>query len=187
MLGVRENEMSGLEYFLLKQVLYSKDHPQGWDKFIYDDESIHYGLLQILLEDSPEFARSLLGLKAAPGAVSVTLKPDNGIFDLRVTTDGQAHFIEVKVWAALSHDQFDRQMKYLESNNGLAHYILFTKAADQWSSEDIASRSNGASQLIGIKQLLTIVSAIPSKETKCETVEVARAYEAVLKDIERRW
>ena len=64
--------MTGIEFFLTKQIYSAAQHPYGWDKYVYDDENIHYALLQILSEHSYRFIQSLFELSTIPQDVSVS-------------------------------------------------------------------------------------------------------------------
>lgn len=116
---------------MLKKRFYSgNQHPRGWDKFVYDDENIHYAILWLLLENNPTFACNFLDILVFPQPLSVTLKPERGLFDLLFVVNGSHYYCEIKVWVALSKDQFQRQSDFLMSRQATGIYALFTKVAD---------------------------------------------------------
>lgn len=179
--------MTGIEFFLTKQIYGPEQHPHGWDKYVYDDENIHYALLQLLSESCPAFAQKLLGLSESPERVSVFPKPKRGLFDLQFTADDMIIFCEVKVWASLSEDQFLRQTTFLKEQNAKGIYVLFTKAADAWPSTVVLERSEGRCRVVGVQELSDALGAVET-EIPAEVAEVAAAYRSVLKSIgARRW
>ena len=97
----------GLALFLKHELCAREEHPLGWDKYVYDIEAVHYGLLSLLLEDCDAFAAKLLRSPSKVRRVFLPSKRD--LFDLEVSTSDTTYFIEVKTWHSLEADQFDRQ------------------------------------------------------------------------------
>lgn len=177
--------MSSIKYFLSRQLYGTGDHPNGWNKYVYDDENIHYGLLQILLEDCHEFAKYLFDIPSTPVHIKITPKPDNGIFDMLAVVDGQAYYVEVKIWACLSEEQFSRQIEYVKANGGHGCFVLFRAAADKWSPETVLRRSDNCCRVIGgeeLRRALNMVTAF----SNLELAEIAEAYKFVVRDIPGR-
>lgn len=184
--GVGDEDMSGIELFLTKQLYGSDQHPRGWDKFVYDDENLHYALLQLLSESSKAFAQKFLGLSVAPTQLSVTLEPERGLFDLLFLADGIPHYCEVKVWAQLSESQFQRQIDFLKPCQAKGIYVLFTKAADIWSPTAVLEKSFGLSRVVGITDLLPMLNSL-ERELPLDVLEVAAAYKRALLSLNVRW
>lgn len=178
--------MTGIDLFLRKQFYCRDQHARGEDKFVYDDENIHYAILWILVDRSPAFARSFLAMSESPHSLSATLKPDGGLFDLLFVVDGSHHYCEVKVWASLSDDQFQKQSAFLASHEAKGIYVLFTKAADRWRSSLVHKESGGRSRVIGVSALVEMCSALES-ELPAEVRELADAYRGALLDLNGRW
>jgi len=179
---------AGIRFFLLYEIYSSAQHPQGWSKCIYDDENIHYGLLQIIAANSPEFTQELLGLPSVPTRVSVFQKPPSkgANFDILIEADKEPYYFEIKIWNLLSTDQLDRQTDFLCSNNCNGRYVLFTHAAQQWDASTIASRSRGRSQLVTLADLLRSLNAVKANVPQ-EITEIVEAYKSIIQHLERRW
>lgn len=178
--------VTGLDLFLTNRIYGSKQHPLGWDKYVYDDESIHYGLLQFLSERSPAFVQSILRISGLPKNVSVLPKPEGGLFDLVFLVDGAPTYCEVKVWARLSDAQFSRQIAFLAEKKAKGFYVLFTKAADDWSPELVSKKSAGRCHVVGVADLLKTLDSFGNDLPK-EVTEVAVAYRGALNHLNTRW
>ncbi|WP_447599071.1 hypothetical protein [Nitrospira sp. Nam80] len=178
--------MSGIELFLTTRIYGAEQHPRSWDKYIYDDENIHCGLIQLLAEKSPTFVQVLLGLSCVPQSVSILYEPEQGLFDFALIVNGSPIYCELKVWANLTEKQFIRQIGFLAQRNARGIYLLFTKAADAWPADVVARRSDGLCDVVGIGRLLEALEAIDS-DVPADGTEVAGAYRKVLKHLNARW
>lgn len=179
---------SSVEHFLTYAIYNKGEHPShpSWDKYVYDDENVHYALLKILLENCPKFTGVLLKREIPSADIRVSLKPDKGIFDMFAEFGGERFYFEIKIWATLTEGQFTRQVEYIKSKDVTAYYILFTKAADSWSNGAIERRSDGYCRLVGTDDLLeALESANPCSPP--EVTEIAHAYKAVIKHMQNRW
>jgi hypothetical protein len=176
--------MAALEFFLTRQVYSSEMHSGGWDKHVYDDENIHYYLLQALIEGSSSFVRSFLDLRSAPSKVRCTIKPAKGIFDMLVEADAERRYIEVKIWARFNEEQLMRQVAFLREHNARGVHLLLTKAADKWPPELVKSKCGDITRVLGTQDLLGCLRKITSNGV---LAELAIAYSAVLNHLERRW
>ena len=177
--------VTGIELFLNNRIYGPEQHPYGWEKFVYDDENIHYALLQLLAERSPNFAQTLLSLTYLPHNVSVILKPEQGLFDLKFIVDNVPFYCEVKVWAILSENQLVRQVDFLKEQDARGVYVLFTKAAAAWSSSDISEQSQGRCRTVGIEELVDALKSISNVSS--EVAEVAAAYHRALTSLDSRY
>jgi hypothetical protein len=178
--------MTGIEFFLKKKIYGRNEHPKGWGEYVYNFENIHFYLLQILLEDCPEFAKRLVKSSSPPKEVKVTLQPDGGTFDLLAVIDGKSFYLEVKIWATLTESQFDRQVEHIKRKKAHGCYILFTWADEKWPSDKVLKRSGNCCHKIDEKDLVKALKAIDSF-SRPEIAEIAVAYHSVLRDIRRRW
>jgi hypothetical protein len=178
--------MTGIELFLTRCIYSQEQHPRGHDKYVYDDENIHYAILQIILETSPRFTGRFLQIDVPPTPSQVTIKPEGGIFDMRVLAASKPYYVEVKLWSLLSQEQFDRQTRFLQDADAKGRYLLFTKAADAWSADAIAARSDRLSQMV---TPVALADALVDMETNLppEVTELARAYRAALEHLGKRW
>jgi hypothetical protein len=52
---------SGIEFFLIHRVRDAEDDYRGWEWYVVDSERLHQDMLQILLNESPEFRQNLIG------------------------------------------------------------------------------------------------------------------------------
>jgi len=177
--------MSGIHRFLLAPVYEAHSHPRGWSKYVYDDENIHYALLQILLQASPEFTQSLLGLVAPPSQIHVTVKPDGGILDMRIVADNAKHYLELKIWATLSKDQVDRQTRFLVGQPAIIHYLLFTNAADAWPRAGIEQCTDPVCKLIDLTNLSDALQRV-RQDSERDILEITQAYRNVLQHLSER-
>jgi hypothetical protein len=140
--------------------LWARRVPPRLDKFVYDDENIHYVMLHLMCQSSGAFAQRFLDLPAKPERVSVVLEPEHGLFDLLFVVGQINHYCEVKVWATLSDTQFARQTDFLKTRHAGGLYVLFTKAADAWPPDRVAAESGGQSRAIGANGLLSTLSSL---------------------------
>lgn len=177
--------MSGLEFFLTRQVYSSEMHSGGWDKHVYDDENIHYYLLQTLLEGSVSFAQAFLRVPQVPANIRCTIKPERGIFDMVVHADTEVRYVEVKIWARLNIEQLGRQIAFLREKRSQGIHLLLTKAADAWPAERVKAEFGVDTRVIGANDLINCLQhvALPT----ADLVEVADAYRAVLTHLSHRW
>lgn len=178
--------MTGIDLFLTKRIYGPEQHSRRWDKYVYDDENIHYGLLQLLSERSPDFAQAFLHTSSLPTSISIRPEPERGLFDLLFLVDGAATYCEVKVWAALSDSQFWRQTRFLAENNAKGVYVLFTKAADAWSHELVSQKSEGRAHVVGVDGLLQALDSV-SNDLPKDVIEIAEAYRKALIHLNARW
>jgi hypothetical protein len=178
--------MNSLERFLMRRIYEPGDHHPGWDKFVYDDEHLHYPILQTLCEGSEAFRANLLQLTGPAPTLQVGYKPHGGLFDLLFDVAGSMYYCEVKVWAALSENQFVRQTAYLDQVNAKGIYVLLAKAAHAWPSASVVQRSEGRSHVVTLRDLRDILSGLETG-LPIEVTEVARAYDSVLESLNARW
>ena len=178
--------MNSLELLLTRRIYGPDDHPRGWDKFVYDDEHLHYAILQLLCESSRAFRTKLLQLSSPASGLIFGYKPEGGLFDLLFDVAGSRHYCEVKIWAALSEDQFENQTAHLHQANAKGIYVLLTKAAHVWPPALIAQRSGGRSRVATLGALRSMLSGLES-DLAPEVIEVARAYDKALESLNTRW
>jgi hypothetical protein len=178
--------MTGIKLFLTRCIYSQEQNPRGYDKYVYDDENIHYAILQILLETSARFSGRFLQIDLPATPSQVTIKPEGGIFDMRVLAGSEPFYFEVKIWSLLSHDQFDRQTHFLQNVGAKGRYLLFTRAADAWSADAIAARSDHLSQLVTPMALTNALADIDTNLPP-EVTELAEAYRAALEHLGKRW
>jgi hypothetical protein len=178
--------MTGIEFYLTKKIYGPEQHPNGWDKYVYDDENVHYALIQILIENSQLFTQTFLGLETIPEEVDVFPQPDRGLFDLKFTVGKIQTYCEVKVWAGLSEDQFQRQNIFLKEQDAKGIYVLFTKAADAWPSAVVSERSEGRCKVLGIQDMIDAIDSIGTDIPE-QVSEIARAYKMSLSKLYSRW
>jgi hypothetical protein len=178
--------MTGIDLFLTKCIYDQEQHPRHWDKYVYDDENIHYGILQLLAERSPDFAQAVLRTSRRPESISVVPQPKRRLFDLLFLVDGAYTYCEVKVWASLPDSQFMRQTMFLAENDAMGVYVLFTKSADAWVPEVVSQRSEGRAHVIGTHGLMRALDSIGTDLPK-EVTEVAEAYRKALIHLNARW
>jgi hypothetical protein len=177
--------MTGIELFLTKKIFGSEQHPLHWDRYAYDDENVHYTILQILCESSPVFAQALLALSVAPKHVSVSFKPEKGLFDLCFEADDAKHYCEVKIWARLSPAQFQKQTAFLTERGAKGIYVLFTYAADNWPQEEVFKQSAGLSRVVNGVDLLGMLASV-EKDLPDDVLEIASAYRKALESLNLR-
>jgi hypothetical protein len=183
--------MNSLELLLTKQIYGPDSHPHRWDKFVYDDEHLHYAILQILFESSQTFRSSLFGLKnssSKPEFGYNNYKPKSGLFDMRFDLNGSRCYCEIKIWASLSSSQLDKQTELLQQEKAKGIYILLAKAGSVWSSAQIAEQSRGYSRVVTLNELRNILSKVAQEaDLQTEMLEIARAYDKALASLNQRW
>ena len=178
--------MSGIELFLTAKIYGHDQHPLGWDKYVYDDENIHYAVLKLLSESCPAFAHAILQLPTLPSVTTVLFQPERGLFDLLFRTDGIQTYCEIKVWANLSEDQLLRQTLFLKEHTARGVYVLFTKAADTWSPSEISSKSEGRANSVRCTQLLEALDTL-GHDQPLALLDLACAYRKALMHLTSRW
>ena len=94
-----------LDHLLSYQLYEQGQHPNPkystWEKFVYDEEVLHYGLLSMFLKASPGFAKDFLRL-GRRRRVHTVLPPYRGHpFDLEIRTDSQVYYAEVNTRSRL--------------------------------------------------------------------------------------
>lgn len=178
--------MNSLELLLTRRIYGPDDHPRQWDKFVYDDEHLHYAILQLLCESSSVFRTKLLHLPSPASELTLGYKPEGGLFDLLFDVAGSRHYCEVKIWADLSETQFEKQTAHLYQVNAKGVYVLLTKAAYRWPPTLIAQRSGGRSRVVTLSALRGMLSGVEAN-LAAEVIEVAHAYDKALESLNTRW
>jgi hypothetical protein len=140
------------------------------DKYVYDVEVVHYGLLSLLLERSAGFATRLL---ASPSAVSRVVQVD--LFDLEVRVPDAVYFIEVKTWQALKPELIDRQATLLEQRSAQAIYLLTPFQTCEWTPDGIRQRSRGRGRLVEFQHVATMLRET-APNLPASLKEVAESY-----------
>jgi hypothetical protein len=159
----------GLAAFL-KQSLW--DRTTG-DKYVYDIEVVHYGLLALLLEKSADFAERLLGSSSKVERVVEALRSD--LFDLEVRTADALHFIEVKTWHSLKPEQIDGQVAILTARAAHGIYLLTPFQLGDWTPSEIRRRSGGRARLVEFSDLAGMLRDTMNSLTE-PLKEVASSY-----------
>lgn len=176
---------SDLLRFLKFPIYLSHEHPNRWEKYVYDEEFVHYPILALLLERSVEFRRSLFN-EVDFGTEPRVVGPIPGTcpFDLKVMNyEGESvALIEVKTWGHLSEDQLQRQTAYLrEQGKCRGYYILSGKQAP-WGHR-IAQESDGLSRSISFQAVLSALAVVPPTS---EIARLAATYGQVLHHLNER-
>jgi hypothetical protein len=82
---------SGIEFFLTHRVRDAEDDYRGWEWYVVDSERLHQDMLQILLNESPEFRQNLIGHDGK-------CKSGSQLFGLIVGSSKEQHTcLEIKV------------------------------------------------------------------------------------------
>jgi hypothetical protein len=173
--------------FFLNHPLYTSDqHDYGYEKYVYDDEFIHYGLLSILLQASSALTTRVL--QTADDAVVKRVMPGlrRHPFDLEVDIGDAIFYFEIKTWSSLTEDQFTRQTQFLhQSEVSRAIYLLPPLQSRFWDADRIERESNGRSQLLRFSELARAVSdSLGSLPPPID--RIAKAYLDILPQLEKR-
>lgn len=166
-MAVQTIEPSGLALFLSQRLW---ERSTG-DKFVYDIEHVHYGLLSLLLERSPLFAAKFL---ASSSRVVRVMQVE--VFDLEVRVVPDAvYLVEVKTWHRLTPRQLDTQAKLLERRSAQGIYLLTPFQICQWTPEEIRRRSDGRGRVLPFQDVATMLREITASLSG-SLREVAESY-----------
>jgi len=174
-----------LEHFLMYPLYRSGGHPNqpNWDKFVYDIEELHYGLLSMFFKQSAGFATEILKLPAKAKAESVMPPYSNHPFDLEVSVSSALYYVEVKTWADLDSSQVRRQTDHLRKHGAKGVYLL--TSFQKWTAEQIAKETGSLAHLVLFAQVADSLQS-NLKDLKSPTKEIAQSYISALRDLVRR-
>ena len=139
---------------LLSYALYEKcQHPKQrtWDKFVYDEEVLHYGLLSMFLKASPGFAKDFLQLRRRPRVHAVMPPYSDHPFDLEIRTASQIYYAEVKTWSRLTANQLSRQTAHLRDRGATGIYVMTDFQG--WTDEQIAAETGARARLFSFEDV----------------------------------
>ena len=170
--------ISGIEYLLTRCVRKPEEDIKwrvGW--WTLDAESLHNDLLQILLNDSQEFAAALLP------AGGCCYRPSRD-FDLAVDmTTNETAYMEIKVWSAWSAAQRDKQVALLRQNSLSKGFVVLLAKSSAQSRQQVTDLTQGLFTKISYSDLYRALGAIRGDSALCD---VATAYKTGLQQQESR-
>lgn len=169
-----------MDFFLTYQLQRPEHHPNGWEWWVLDREGIHQDLLQLLLQESPEFAEAIVGHSG-----QCIRQPAGGIFDLRVASSaGQEAYLEIKTDQKWSQSQRDRQVAFIRTRDSArAFAILLSQRAVDHPTSSIELQTSGVFTKISYSALCSALERINSRP---ELRELASAYISALRKQEKR-
>lgn len=174
--------MNGIEFFLTHQVQAKEDHSKGYPWYVLDSERLHEDILQILFNESPVFAQSLLGF-----AGKCRRQPENGIFDLVLYGEQNKAYLEIKVWQKWTESQQSKQVEFLRRNGARGVLVLLAQQAEDWPEEDVRKSGGGVYSRVSYAELYKALDAIISATTgRSGLLEFTAAYKSALRQQELR-
>ncbi len=174
--------MTGIEFFLTSQVQDKSKHEKQWEWWVLDSERLQQDIIHVILNVSPEFSRSLIGISG-----ECKRQPGGGTFDLVVESlGGDEVFIELKTDQPWSDTQKAKQAAMVASVPGArCAVILFSQQAVAIKAATV--QQNGPQFFkVSYLSVYRALDAIIRSQTSLGFSEFIDGYRAALLEQERR-
>lgn len=156
--------MSGITLLLETALEYERTHQLVlYTLFKNSDLAVH------LLRDESKFKK-------------VEFEPTKGLFDLAVSTDGNKHFIEIKLYSSLGKNQLKRQIEHITKQPTVPAWGVYILLGTSWfENTDDALSVNKARKIGYIELIKALDKVIFSPRPLSDAKEMSLAYRESLR------
>jgi hypothetical protein len=110
-------------------------------------------------------------------------EPEGQLFDLAVENNEATTYVELKMWSALSDNQFKMQVDFLKEKKSRGVYLLLGTSWFEHTQKSISDKSKGLATKIGYDELISALNKLMAATGQPpEAYELALAYRNALQE-----